>query len=119
MVLIADPIGHGTGEWSPAAPDTGQRLEISQRRHTDGQTADKKAWSQATSRTHSFYRAATFRVAPRLRTARFGGMLRVMSRSLVPDAVERYLALEIARETPLQRRLREETSHLPDAGMQI
>ncbi len=58
-------------------------------------------------------------VAPRLRTARFGGMLRVMSRSLVPDAVERYLALEIARETPLQRRLREETSHLPLAGMQI
>jgi caffeoyl-CoA O-methyltransferase len=54
-----------------------------------------------------------------LRTARFGGMLRVMARSLVPDAVERYLALEIARETPLQRRLREETSHLPDAGMQI
>jgi predicted O-methyltransferase YrrM len=55
----------------------------------------------------------------RLRTARFGGMLRVMSRSLLPDAVERYLAVEISRETPLQRRLREETSHLPDAGMQI
>ena len=54
-----------------------------------------------------------------MHTARFGGMLRVMARSLVPDAVERYLALEIARETPLQRRLREETSHLPDAGMQI
>ena len=46
-------------------------------------------------------------------------MLRVMSRSLVPDAVERYLAVEISRETPLQRRLREETSHLPHAGMQI
>src|SRR2546423_7991440 len=42
-----------------------------------------------------------------------------MSRSLVPDAVERYLAVEISRETPLQRRLREETSHLPHAGMQI
>jgi predicted O-methyltransferase YrrM len=54
-----------------------------------------------------------------LRAARFAGMLRVMSRSLVPDAVERYLEVEISRETPLQRRLREETSHLPDAGMQI
>src|SRR2546423_2088064 len=42
-----------------------------------------------------------------------------MSRSLVPDAVERYLAVEISRETPLERRLREETSHLPLAGMQI
>ena len=46
-------------------------------------------------------------------------MLRVVTRSLVPDAVERYLAVEISRETPLQRRLREETSHLPLAGMQI
>ena len=46
-------------------------------------------------------------------------MLRVMSRSLVPDAVERYVAVEISRETPLQRRLREETSKLPLAGMQI
>ena len=46
-------------------------------------------------------------------------MLRVMSRSLVPDAVERYVAVEISREMPLQRRLREETSHLPLAGMQI
>jgi predicted O-methyltransferase YrrM len=70
-------------------------------------------------RTHPFYRATKCRVLPQLRTARFDGMLRVMSRSLVPDAVERYLLLEIARETPLQRRLRDETSHLPDAGMQI
>jgi predicted O-methyltransferase YrrM len=42
-----------------------------------------------------------------------------MSRSLVPDAVEHYLAVEISRETPLQARLREETSHLRFAGMQI
>jgi predicted O-methyltransferase YrrM len=54
-----------------------------------------------------------------LRAARFAGMLRVMSRSLVPDAVEHYLAHEISRETSLQQRLREETSHLPLAGMQI
>ena len=46
-------------------------------------------------------------------------MLRVVSRSLVPEAVERYVAVEISRETPLQRRLREETSRLPEAGMQI
>lgn len=46
-------------------------------------------------------------------------MLPQMSRSLVPDAVERYLTLEICRETPIQQRLREETSHLPLAGMQI
>src|SRR2546423_3438917 len=42
-----------------------------------------------------------------------------MSRSLVPDAVERYISVEISREPPLQQRLREETSHLPLAGMQI
>jgi predicted O-methyltransferase YrrM len=42
-----------------------------------------------------------------------------MSRTLVPDAVERYVAVEISRETPLQQRLREETSHLKHAGMQI
>src|ERR1700682_3871632 len=72
------------------------------------------------NRLHPFYRArkGPARVA-RLRTARFAGMLRVMSRSLVPDAVERYVAMEISRETPLQRRRREETSHLPLAGMQI
>jgi len=45
-------------------------------------------------------------------------MLRFMSRSLVPEAVERYI-VEISRETPLQRRLREETSRLPLGGMQI
>src|SRR6202162_4477854 len=46
-------------------------------------------------------------------------MLRVVSLSLVPYPIERYVAVEISRETPLQRRLREETSHLPEAGMQI
>lgn len=40
-------------------------------------------------------------------------------RSLVPDAVERYVSQVITRETPLQRRLREETAALPDARMQI
>jgi O-methyltransferase len=67
-----------------------------------------------------FYRAMkSVARAKRLRRARFVGMLRVMSRSLVPDEVERYVSVEISRETPLQRRLREETSHLPLAGMQI
>lgn len=40
-------------------------------------------------------------------------------RSLLPDAVEQYLAGVITRETPLQQRLRRETSALPNAGMQI
>jgi predicted O-methyltransferase YrrM len=72
------------------------------------------------NRLHPFYRARKCLArGARLRTARFAGILRVMSRSLVPDAVERYVAVEISRETPLQRRLREETSHLPLAGMQI
>jgi O-methyltransferase len=39
-------------------------------------------------------------------------------RSLVPDPVEAYV-LEHTRETPVQLRLREETSRLPDPGMQI
>src|SRR5450759_5990984 len=72
------------------------------------------------TRRHPFYRARKCLArGARLRTARFAGILRVMSRSLVPDAVERYVAVEISPETPLQRRLREETSHLPLAGMQI
>jgi predicted O-methyltransferase YrrM len=40
-------------------------------------------------------------------------------RSLVPDAVERYVSEEITRETPLQRRLRAETAALPRGRMQI
>lgn len=42
-----------------------------------------------------------------------------MNRSLVPDAVERYVALEIAQETSVQRRLRAETATMPHGGMQI
>ncbi len=42
-----------------------------------------------------------------------------MNRSLVPDAVERYVALEIAQETSVQRRLRAETTTMPHGGMQI
>jgi len=42
-----------------------------------------------------------------------------MSRTLLPEAVERYLAVDVARETALQKRLRAETSKLPHAGMQI
>jgi len=42
-----------------------------------------------------------------------------MNRSLLPDAVERYVCATIARETPLQKRLRAETAKLPEAGMQI
>jgi predicted O-methyltransferase YrrM len=40
-------------------------------------------------------------------------------RSLLPDAVERYVSEAAARETPLQQRLRAETARLPEAAMQI
>ena len=40
-------------------------------------------------------------------------------RSLLPDAVDAYLHNVATRETPLQRRLRDETAKLPMAGMQI
>jgi caffeoyl-CoA O-methyltransferase len=40
-------------------------------------------------------------------------------RSLLPDAVERYVTEVLPRETPLQQRLRQETAKLPQAGMQI
>jgi predicted O-methyltransferase YrrM len=40
-------------------------------------------------------------------------------RSLLPDAVERYVSEAITRETPLQKRLRAETAALPRAVMQI
>jgi predicted O-methyltransferase YrrM len=40
-------------------------------------------------------------------------------RSLLPEAVERYLGEVVTRETPLQRRLRAETARLPLAGMQV
>ena len=42
-----------------------------------------------------------------------------MKRSLLPDAVESYVCDTITRETSVQRRLREETARLPNAGMQI
>lgn len=42
-----------------------------------------------------------------------------MKRSLLPDAVETYVCETLARETPLQRRLRAETARLPEGGMQI
>ena len=40
-------------------------------------------------------------------------------RSLTPDAVERYVSEVVTKETPVQRRLREETAKLPLARMQI
>jgi predicted O-methyltransferase YrrM len=40
-------------------------------------------------------------------------------RSFLPEAVDRYLGTVVVRETPVQQRLRAETSRLPEAGMQI
>jgi len=40
-------------------------------------------------------------------------------RSLLPDVVDKYIHRVATRETALQQRLREETSKLPGAGMQI
>jgi predicted O-methyltransferase YrrM len=40
-------------------------------------------------------------------------------RSVLPDAIDQYVRTVGARETAVQRRLREETSRLPQAGMQI
>ena len=42
-----------------------------------------------------------------------------MSRSLLPEAVERYVTRDMTRETTLQKRLRAETARLPQGGMQI
>ncbi|HEY2967562.1 MAG TPA: class I SAM-dependent methyltransferase [Casimicrobiaceae bacterium] len=42
-----------------------------------------------------------------------------MSRSLLPEAVERYVTQDIARETAVQKKLRAETARLRQAGMQI
>ncbi len=41
------------------------------------------------------------------------------NRSLLPDAVDHYVRNVATSETPLQRRLRDETAKLPAAGMQI
>jgi predicted O-methyltransferase YrrM len=43
----------------------------------------------------------------------------MLKRSLVPEAVERYVSEVITRETPLQQRLRAETAALPHGRMQI
>jgi predicted O-methyltransferase YrrM len=40
-------------------------------------------------------------------------------RSLLPDAVDRYVAEIVTRESEVARRLRAETARLPQAGMQI
>jgi predicted O-methyltransferase YrrM len=40
-------------------------------------------------------------------------------RTLLPEAVDRYLATAVARDTPVQQRLRAETAGLPEAGMHI
>ena len=40
-------------------------------------------------------------------------------RSLLPEAVDNYLRTVVARESPLQQRLRAETARLPMGGMQI
>ena len=37
----------------------------------------------------------------------------------MPDKVERYVTQDVARETALQKRLRDETARLPQGGMQI
>lgn len=42
-----------------------------------------------------------------------------MNRSLLPEEVERYVCDTITHETAVQRRLRQETAVLPNAGMQI
>jgi predicted O-methyltransferase YrrM len=46
-------------------------------------------------------------------------ILRMATRSLTSDLIERYLASTIARETPVQQRLRAETAQLPNGQMQI
>jgi caffeoyl-CoA O-methyltransferase len=43
----------------------------------------------------------------------------MIKRSLLPDAVERYVAQVATKETEVQQRLRKETEKLPDAGMQL
>ena len=46
-------------------------------------------------------------------------MLTSMSRSLLPEVVERYVAFDATTETAVQKRLRAETARLPEASMQI
>ena len=42
-----------------------------------------------------------------------------MARSLLPEAVEQYIAKVATHETPVQQKLRAETAKLAEAGMQI
>src|SRR5258705_4945519 len=42
-----------------------------------------------------------------------------MPRSLVPETVEQYIARVATHETPVQQKLRAETSKMAEAGMQI
>src|SRR4051812_47400363 len=42
-----------------------------------------------------------------------------MGRSLLPEEIVRYVTDVITRETPVQRRLREETARMPMSQMQI
>jgi O-methyltransferase len=43
----------------------------------------------------------------------------MVKRSLLPDAVENYVAQVVTRESAIQQRLRRETEKLPNAGMQL
>ena len=43
----------------------------------------------------------------------------MIKRSLLPDAVEHYVAQVATKETEIQKRLRNETEKLPDANMQL
>jgi predicted O-methyltransferase YrrM len=43
----------------------------------------------------------------------------MIKRSLLPDAVEQYVAQVATKETDIQQRLRRETEKLPNAGMQL
>jgi predicted O-methyltransferase YrrM len=42
-----------------------------------------------------------------------------MKRTLLPDAIEDYVSVDMTRETPVQQALRTATAKLPDAEMQI
>src|SRR5207248_9865769 len=71
-------------------------------------------------RTKHLPRRRRDRTAPTgLPSEAFHRILGRMSRSLLPEAVERYVAQDIARETAVQKKLRAETARLRQAGMQI
>ena len=66
-----------------------------------------------------FISTGACRIGTRQIATRPPAVLKSMKRSLVPDAIERYVAEEITHETAVQRRLRAETAPLPNSGMQI